>query len=267
MTGYTPREHRPFSFYGHYDVQPVDVLDEWESPSFEATVRAGEIYARGAADDKGQIFMHFKTIEACLKQDGGLPVNIKLILEGEEEVGSENLDAFLNDQKSELAADVVVISDTPMFDCGVPSICYGLRGLTYCQIDLRGTNSDLHVTHRPATEGDTVQRQTQRWLVEHGFEWSSVIVQSGSRGQLADTFQLDFLVDDTVEHCVNAVAESKTKPILILCDDDAKTETNANRLGIAVCRSVAECLDFLVLATRKKNNPSSLQRVTKKIGL
>ena len=131
-------------FYGHYDVQPVDPLDEWESPPFEATVRAGEIYARGAADDKGQIFMHFKAIEAHIKQNGMLPVNMKLILEGEEEVGSQNLNEFLREHKSALGADVIVISDTPMFDRGVPSICYGLRGLTYCQIDLRGTKSDLH---------------------------------------------------------------------------------------------------------------------------
>jgi acetylornithine deacetylase/succinyl-diaminopimelate desuccinylase-like protein len=131
-------------FYGHYDVQPVDPLDLWESPPFEATVRDGEIYARGAADDKGQVFMHFKAIEAHLKQNGRLPVNIKIILEGEEEVGSANLDEFVKSYKSELAADVVVISDSPMFDRGVPSICYGLRGLVYFQIDLRGTKSDLH---------------------------------------------------------------------------------------------------------------------------
>ena len=131
-------------FYGHYDVQPVDPLDEWESPPFEATVREGEIYARGAADDKGQIFMHFKAIEACLRQNGRLPVNLKLILEGEEEVGSEHLDGFIREHQTELGADVVVISDSPMFDRGVPSICYGLRGLTYFQVDLRGTTTDLH---------------------------------------------------------------------------------------------------------------------------
>ncbi len=131
-------------FYGHYDVQPVDPLDLWTSPPFEATIRDGEIYARGSADDKGQVFMHFKAIEAHLKQSGKLPVNIKVILEGEEEVGSENLDDFVRAHKEELAADVVVISDSPMFDRGVPSICYGLRGLTYFQIDLRGTASDLH---------------------------------------------------------------------------------------------------------------------------
>jgi acetylornithine deacetylase/succinyl-diaminopimelate desuccinylase-like protein len=131
-------------FYGHYDVQPVDPLELWESPPFEATVRDGELYARGAADDKGQVFMHFKAIEAHLKQNGRLPVNMKIILEGEEEVGSANLDNFVKDHRDELKADVVVISDSPMFDRGIPSICYGLRGLVYFQIDLRGTKSDLH---------------------------------------------------------------------------------------------------------------------------
>src|SRR5687767_8404417 len=131
-------------FYGHYDVQPVDPVDLWESPPFEATIRDGEIYARGAADDKGQVFMHFKPLEAHLKQNGSLPVNMKIILEGEEEVGSANLDAHVKSNKDELSADVVVISDSPMFDRGIPSICYGLRGLVYFQIDLRGTRSDLH---------------------------------------------------------------------------------------------------------------------------
>jgi acetylornithine deacetylase/succinyl-diaminopimelate desuccinylase-like protein len=131
-------------FYGHYDVQPVDPVDLWTSPPFEATVRDGEIYARGAADDKGQVFMHFKAIEAHLKQNGKLPCNIKVILEGEEEVGSANLDNFVKGHADELKADVVVISDSPMFDRGIPSICYGLRGLVYFQIDLRGTKSDLH---------------------------------------------------------------------------------------------------------------------------
>jgi acetylornithine deacetylase/succinyl-diaminopimelate desuccinylase-like protein len=131
-------------FYGHYDVQPVDPLNLWESPPFEATIRDGEIYARGSADDKGQVFMHLKAVEAHLKQTGKLPVNIKFMLEGEEEVGSEHLDDFVRSHKSDLAADVVVISDSPMFARGVPSICYGLRGLVYFQIDLRGSSTDLH---------------------------------------------------------------------------------------------------------------------------
>jgi acetylornithine deacetylase/succinyl-diaminopimelate desuccinylase-like protein len=131
-------------FYGHYDVQPVDPLNLWESPPFEATIRDGEIYARGAADDKGQVFMHFKAVEAHLKQTGRLPVNIKFMLEGEEEVGSAHLDDFIRAHKEELRADVVVISDSGMFARGVPSICYGLRGLVYFQIDLRGSATDLH---------------------------------------------------------------------------------------------------------------------------
>ncbi|MBP6715412.1 MAG: dipeptidase [Acidobacteria bacterium] len=131
-------------FYGHYDVQPVDPVELWDSPPFEATVRDGEIFARGAADDKGQVFMHFKAIEAHLKQNGALPCNIKVILEGEEEVGSVNLDTFVRANRELLKCDVVVISDSAMFDRGVPSICYSLRGLVYFQIDVRGTSSDLH---------------------------------------------------------------------------------------------------------------------------
>ena len=131
-------------FYGHYDVQPVDPVNLWTSPPFEATVRDGEIYARGSADDKGQVFMHFKAVEAHLKQNGRLPVNMKFLIEGEEEVGSANLDNFVRAHKDLLKADVVVICDSPMFDRGIPSICYGLRGLAYFQIDLRGTKSDLH---------------------------------------------------------------------------------------------------------------------------
>ena len=131
-------------FYGHYDVQPVDPVELWESPPFEATVRENEIYARGAADDKGQVFMHFKAIEAHMKQAGRLPLNIKVFLEGEEEVGSLHLDEFVRQNKPLLAADVVVISDSAMFAREIPSICYGLRGLVYYQIDLRGTKSDLH---------------------------------------------------------------------------------------------------------------------------
>jgi acetylornithine deacetylase/succinyl-diaminopimelate desuccinylase-like protein len=131
-------------FYGHYDVQPVDPVELWESPPFEATVRDGEIYARGAADDKGQVFMHFKALEAHVKQNGRPPVNVKFIVEGEEEIGSVNLEPFIGANRDLLTGDVCVISDSAMFDRGVPSICYSLRGLAYFQIDLRGTRSDLH---------------------------------------------------------------------------------------------------------------------------
>src|SRR5215510_10227829 len=130
-------------FYGHYDVQPVDPVNLWDSPPFEATVRDGEIYARGAADDKGQVFMHFKAIEAHLKKGGSLPVNLNAIVEGEEEVGSVNLDNFIRANKSLLSNDVVVISHSAMFDLVVPSSCYSLRGLVYFQINLLGTKSVL----------------------------------------------------------------------------------------------------------------------------
>ncbi len=130
--------------YGHYDVQPVDPVDQWTSPPFEATLRDGDLYARGAADDKGQVFMHLKALEAHMKENGRLPLNVKVMIEGEEEVGSEHLDDFIRAEKERLACDVVVVSDTSMFARGVPSICYGLRGLVDAQIELRGTKTDLH---------------------------------------------------------------------------------------------------------------------------
>jgi len=117
-------------FYGHYDVQPVDPLNLWTSPPFEMTQRGDNLYARGSADDKGQVFIHFKGIEALMKQNGKLPVNIKMLIEGEEEVGSPNLDNFVKDNTELLKADLVLISDSSMFAKGVPSICYALRGLS-----------------------------------------------------------------------------------------------------------------------------------------
>jgi acetylornithine deacetylase/succinyl-diaminopimelate desuccinylase-like protein len=125
--------------YGHYDVQPVDPIELWTSPPFEATVRDNDLFARGSSDDKGQVFMHIKALEAHMKQNGRLPVNVKVMIEGEEEVGSDNLEEFIKRERERLRCDVVVISDTPMFGRGVPSICYGLRGISYFQIDLRGT--------------------------------------------------------------------------------------------------------------------------------
>ena len=131
-------------FYGHYDVQPVDPLGLWISGPFQPTIRDGELYARGAVDDKGQVWMNLKAIEAHLAAQGTLPLNLKLLIEGEEEVGSSHLDAFIQSHQELLRADVALISDTAMFDRGIPSICYGLRGLTYFQLDLKGTSQDLH---------------------------------------------------------------------------------------------------------------------------
>jgi acetylornithine deacetylase/succinyl-diaminopimelate desuccinylase-like protein len=130
--------------YGHYDVQPPEPLELWTSPPFQATVRGDDLYARGASDDKGQTFIHLKVVEAFLKTQGALPVNVKFLIEGEEEIGSEHLEGFVRDHAAMLGADLVLISDSSMFAKGVPSICYGLRGLAYMQIDLVGPNRDLH---------------------------------------------------------------------------------------------------------------------------
>ncbi|MGH2625544.1 MAG: dipeptidase, partial [Anaerolineales bacterium] len=130
--------------YGHYDVQPVDPIDLWESGPFEPTIRDGQIYARGAVDDKGQVLVHLKAAEAHVKASGRLPVNLKFLIEGEEEVGSEDLDPFIHEHRDMLRADAVVISDTSMFDRDLPTITYGLRGLAYFQIDVEGPNTDLH---------------------------------------------------------------------------------------------------------------------------
>jgi len=130
--------------YGHYDVQPVDPIALWDTPPFEPTVRQGRLYARGASDDKGQVFAHILALETHLKQNGSCPINVKFLIEGEEEIGSPNLTGFIAANKKKLACDAVIVSDTAMFDKGLPSICYGLRGLAYLQIDLRGTDGDLH---------------------------------------------------------------------------------------------------------------------------
>jgi acetylornithine deacetylase/succinyl-diaminopimelate desuccinylase-like protein len=130
--------------YGHYDVQPVDPLELWNNPPFEPVINDGKIYARGTTDDKGQLFIHLKSLEAYFKNVNSLPVNIKILYEGEEEIGSPNLSNFLKDNKELLKCNLVVISDTSMYAKGLPSICYGLRGLAYMQIDLVGPNRDLH---------------------------------------------------------------------------------------------------------------------------
>ncbi|MBV8085201.1 MAG: dipeptidase, partial [Chloroflexi bacterium] len=130
--------------YGHYDVQPVDPLHLWDTPPFEPTERDGELFGRGSVDDKGQVLMHWAAIEALMQTEGHLPVNLKFLVEGEEEIGSPNLDAFIASHLDLLKADVAVISDTAMYGHGIPSLCYGLRGLAYFQIDVQGPNSDLH---------------------------------------------------------------------------------------------------------------------------
>src|SRR5271155_5855138 len=130
--------------YGHYDVQPPDPLDEWFSPPFEPTERNGNLYARGAVDDKGQMYMHVKALESLLAGSGKLPLNVRVILEGEEEVGGEGIASFVASKPPELKADFALISDTEMFAPGLPTLCVGLRGMIYTEVEVRGAKTDLH---------------------------------------------------------------------------------------------------------------------------
>jgi acetylornithine deacetylase/succinyl-diaminopimelate desuccinylase-like protein len=130
--------------YGHHDVQPVEPLEQWISPPFEPTIREGRMYGRGTVDDKGQVYIHVKAIESFLRTRGELPVNLKLIVEGEEEIGSANLDALLAQKTRELEADFVCVSDTAMFGRGIPSLCVGLRGIAYLEVHVTGPSSDQH---------------------------------------------------------------------------------------------------------------------------
>ncbi len=131
--------------YGHYDVQPAEPLDEWLSPPFEPEVRDGNLYARGAVDDKGQMYMHLKALESLLASSGGwLPVNVRVLLEGEEEVGGESIARFVAAHPERLRADFALVSDTEMFAPGLPTLCVGLRGMIYTEIEARGARTDLH---------------------------------------------------------------------------------------------------------------------------
>ena len=130
--------------YGHYDVQPPDPLDEWETPPFEPTVRNGSLYARGAADDKGQMYAHIKAIEALRAGGGRLPVNVKFLIEGEEEVGGKAIAAYVPAHRDRLVADVALVSDTAMYAPHTPTICTGLRGMVYMEWEAKGPARDLH---------------------------------------------------------------------------------------------------------------------------
>ena len=130
--------------YGHYDVQPPDPLDEWKSPPFEPAIRNDNIYARGSADDKGQTFILMKAVEGLLKQNGKLPINVKFLIEGEEEVGGEHIEAYVKSKPARIKADAAVICDTEMFAPELPTICVGLRGMVYGELMVQGAGHDLH---------------------------------------------------------------------------------------------------------------------------
>src|ERR1700745_301160 len=130
--------------YGHYDVQPHDPLELWDSPPFEPVLKDGYVFARGATDNKGQILSHILGIQETIEQDGELPVNLHLVIEGEEEIGSANLGNFFNQNRDSLKSDVAVVSDTGMIARGVPTLSYGLRGVTALEIKVAGPKMDLH---------------------------------------------------------------------------------------------------------------------------
>ena len=130
--------------YGHYDVQPVDPVELWDSPPFEPEIRDGKIWARGATDNKGQMLAHVLGVEQSLEEDGELPVNLIFLFEGEEEIGSPNLMPFLQQHKDELKCDVIAVSDTGMVAQGVPTMGYGLRGIACCEVTVKGPSGDLH---------------------------------------------------------------------------------------------------------------------------
>jgi acetylornithine deacetylase/succinyl-diaminopimelate desuccinylase-like protein len=130
--------------YGHYDVQPPDPLDEWKSPPFEPEVRGDDIFARGSSDDKGQTYILIKAVESLLKTRGKLPVNVKFLIEGEEETGGEHIESYVGKKPARLASDAAVICDTEMFAPELPTICVGLRGMVYAELHVEGTNHDLH---------------------------------------------------------------------------------------------------------------------------
>ena len=130
--------------YGHYDVQPPDPLEEWISPPFEPTVRNGNLYARGSADDKGQVYSQIKAVEALRAVNGTLPVNLKFLIEGEEETGGESIAKYVAEQPGKLKADVALVCDTELYAEGIPTLCIGLRGLIYTEIEARGPSRDLH---------------------------------------------------------------------------------------------------------------------------
>src|SRR4051795_1929693 len=131
--------------YGHYDVQPAEPLDEWHSPPFEPTERNQNIYARGAVDDKGQMYMHLKALESLFETSGGnLPINVRIIIEGEEEVGGEGIAKFVREHSDRLKADFALVSDTEMFAPDLPTLCVGLRGMCYTELEAVGAMTDLH---------------------------------------------------------------------------------------------------------------------------
>jgi len=191
--------------YGHYDVQPADPLDLWNSPPFEPVIKDGNIYARGACDDKGQVYMHVKAFEAMM-QHNALPCNVKFIIEGEEEVGSPNLADFIRNNVALLKCDVILISDTSIIANDVPSVTVGLRGLTYMEVEVTGPNRDLHsgvyggaVANPINTLCDMISSLIDKngHITVEGFYDDVLIIDDAERSEMAKTpFDLEEFMQD-----------------------------------------------------------------------
>ena len=198
--------------YGHYDVQPPDPLNLWNSPPFEPVIKDGKIFARGSADDKGQVYMHVKAFE-IMQKESILPCNIKFMIEGEEEVGSDNLGKFVKENKAKLKADVILISDTSMIANDVPSITVGLRGLSYVEVEVSGPNKDLHSGVYGGAVGNPINilcqmvasmKDENNHITIPGFYDDVEIVTDEERAEMAkapfskEQFMKDLSIEETV---------------------------------------------------------------------
>jgi len=208
--------------YGHYDVQPEEPVELWSSPPFEPTIRDGRIYARGSVDDKGQLFLHVKALEAHLAARGTLPVNVIVLAEGEEEVGSEHLAPFIEAHRDALACDYVVISDSAMFAPGLPSILSSLRGLAYFQIDVTGPATDLHSGSYGGAVVNPAMALARILATMHDDDWRVAI---------------EGFYDDVVAWTDDERAELRALPF---SDDAFRHETGAPALGGAAGYSTLE---------------------------
>lgn len=213
--------------YGHYDVQPADPLNLWHSPPFEPVIKEEKIYARGACDDKGQVYMHVKAFESMVSNNS-LPCNVKFLIEGEEEVGSANLGEFVRGNKEKLKADVIVISDTSMIANDVPSITTGLRGLSYVEVEVTGPNRDLHsgvyggAVPNPIQilcEMITKMKDKDNHITIPGFYDDVLTVSDAERKEMSkapfslDAYQKDLNIDDvTGETGYNTVERTSIRP-------------------------------------------------------
>ena len=227
---YTVSENLPtILLYGHYDVQPADPYELWQSDPFKARIDNHYIYARGVSDDKGQFFAHIKAIQAFLEVEKSLPVNIKMIIEGEEEIGSQNLPLFLKKNKHKLSADVAVISDTPMLNKNQPALCFSLRGMVYVELIVTGPNRDLHSGQYGGIVNNPIQalatiisklKDDQDRILIPGFYDDIMDLSSKEKNALKNTplfldaYKKDLGVSDFVKDDIDISKQLWTQPTL-----------------------------------------------------